>query len=504
MRSAWDPPAPEAPPRLARIRGGETSFTPRARLRPPKRAAAMRDEDNLEPAVGFRLGRLNIDADGLFAFAIFVPMLFIAQLATVGAAAVAALVPIYLWVRRERLLRVMAPRAFLFVIPAFALFSVVWSQAPGHSFRAALELFITVAGGLLLSSARSQVAVLRGLAAAFFVYILISLAFGGRVAIGVGAGGDAFAGLTSSKNLLADIASTGIIVSAIVAMMALRRRNWVWVALGAVAMGLQLYAVVSARSAGALLGLGMGLGAMLALTPMVYVGGAVRGWVTSAVALCLLAGALSYRWLAATMIDLGATLFDKDPTLTGRTYLWYRAADLIREKPVLGRGYYAFWVQGNMDAEGLWRYFGIEGRSGFTFHNTIVDIMVTLGWVGAAVIGLTALFGVIALIRRFVLRPNLAQVFWISILLYQLSRTPIETIGIAPFYFSTALGFAALGAAFGRVRLPQETNPARAAHRPVRELQVWTVANPPRGRLGPRPGATRGSLDLSGTLDRRT
>ena len=51
---------------------------------------------------------------------------------------------------------------------------------------------------------------------------------------------------------------------------------------------------------------------------------------------------------------------------------------------MLGRGYYAFWRQGNLDAEGLWRYFGIDSRGGFTFHNTLVDILVTLGWIGAS------------------------------------------------------------------------------------------------------------------------
>jgi exopolysaccharide production protein ExoQ len=178
------------------------------------------------------------------------------------------------------------------------------------------------------------------------------------------------------------------------------------------------------------------------------------------------------------MIDWGATLFDKDPTLTGRTYLWYRAAELIHEKPVLGRGYYAFWLQGNTDAEGLWRYFGIQERGGFTFHNTLVEILVSLGWAGVVVIGATVLIGAVALVRRFVSRPNLALVFWIAIFLYQLARTPIESIGIAPFYFSTVLCFAALGAAFGRVRAPR---PQRAPYRPIRELQVVTVDGRPAG-----------------------
>jgi len=485
MTSAWD--IPHSRP-YGRIRGGGEPFEPRRRMPPPKAERPTLIEPGDAKPVGFRVGRLKVDLDGVFAFLIFTPMLFIAQLTTMGAAAVAGLAPLYLFVRRERVGKTLLPRAFLLVVPAFALVSVAWSEAPDETFRYACEFFVTVMVGLLLSSARSQQAVLRGLAAAFAVYIAVSLGFGGWVAIGVGAGGEAFSGLSNSKNLLADIASTGLIVSAVVAMMALRTRSWLWVAFGAAAIALDLFAVISARSAGALLGLGMAVVAIATLTPLVFAGRVVRAWLTSVVALLLLAVGLSYQWLAGAMIDMGAELFDKDPTLTGRTYLWYRAADLIREKPLLGRGYYAFWLQGNTDAEGLWRYFGIQQRGGFTFHNTLVEILVTLGWAGVAVIGVTVLVAAVALVRRFVARPNLALVFWIAIFLYQLARTPIESIGIAPFYFSTVLCFAALGAAFGRIRQPRAE---RAPYRPMRELQVVTVDGRP---AGPAAAAERRGL----------
>ncbi|MCR5875275.1 O-antigen ligase family protein [Phenylobacterium sp. J426] len=295
-----------------------------------------------------------------------------------------------------------------------------------------------------------------------------------------GAGGYAFSGLSGSKNLLGDIASAGMIVSVAVALLAIKQRNLIWLGLAGVAMLLDLYVVAAARSAGALLGMAMGVGALLALAPLLAVGKAVRGWLTGAVALCILAAGLSSRWLAETMIQMGAQIFDKDPTLTGRTYLWYRAADLIQEKPALGRGYYAFWQQGNMDAEGLWRYFGIDERGGFTFHNTAVELLVTVGWVGLILFAIVALIGVIFLVKRFVERPSIALVCWISLLLYMLARTPIETIGVAPFYFSTVLAFAALGA-----RLRPGEAPAAG---PCLRAEQCGAAGPRRlfgGRLGP-------------------
>lgn len=446
-----------------------------------------------EGLVAFRLGRTAVDADGLFALALFLPMLFLGNLQTTGAAMIAALGPLYLFVRRKELAQTLWPRSFLLIVPAFALFSVLWSSSQRETLRYGAELAITVVAGLLLSSARNQSAVLKGLMLAFLTYVAASIFFGGYVAVGVGMGGEAFSGLTESKNLLGDIASTGLIISAVVAIASLKDRRWFWFGVATLALALDVYCVVGARSAGAMIGLVLAIAAVAALSPLVYAGRVVRSWVTGVVTLLVVVIAASYSSLAQALINFGATVFDKDPTLTGRTYLWYRAADLIREKPLLGRGYQAFWVQGNIDAEGLWRYFGIEDRGGFTFHNTFVEILVTLGWVGLVLIGATVVIGVIALVRRFVGRPNLALVLWMAMLLYQLARTPIETIGIAPFYFSTALFFGALGAAFGQAR------PARAGARPhFRRVDAPDEPQPagPAGWANPRPAPAPRALRL--------
>ena len=172
--------------------------------------------------------------------------------------------------------------------------------------------------------------------------------------------------------------------------------------------------------------------------------GTLRAALVVVVTTAIVIVGLGYRWISAALITLASDVFDKDPTLTGRTYLWYRASDLIAEKPALGRGYFAFWLQGNIDAEGLWRYAGIRSRSGFTFHNAAVEILVGLGYVGLAVIGTAVLIA--AVVRE----PTPVLAFWLVILLYELSRAPIESVGMTPFYHSTVLVFAALGAAFGK------------------------------------------------------
>jgi len=474
MSSAWNS-TPGEPPRIRRLRGGGEAEPPPA-VRPH---AIPVQEIAHTPHVEEALAFAGVDIDGLFAVALLTPMLFVGQLGSLGVAMVAGLVPLYLFLRREGLFKVFLPRSFLLLIPAYAAFSVLWSTATGETLRYAVELAITVVAGLLLSSARNQEAVVRGISLAFLSYVVASIFFGGYVGVGVGMGGEAFSGLSESKNLLADIASTGLVASAVVALLAIQNRRWIWMAIGLVSIGLELYSVIAARSAGALLGLGMAALAIGGLTPLVYAGRTFRATVTAMIGLCLVGLGVFYSTIAQAMIDFGTSLFDKDPTLTGRTYLWYRAADLIREHPVLGRGFYAFWIQGNIDAEGLWRYFGIDGRGGFTFHNTFVEILVMLGWSGLVLIGATVLVGVAFLIRRFVMRPTLTHVFWMGILLYELARTPIETVGVAPFYFSTALVFGALGAAFKRSRSrKREREEAMADHEAWSAANAWAMERP--------------------------
>jgi exopolysaccharide production protein ExoQ len=230
----------------------------------------------------------------------------------------------------------------------------------------------------------------------------------------------------------------------------------------------ELYAVLQARSAGAMLGLGLAACAFIFLLGLRSSVLAVRGTVTAILGLCLVGAALSYRSLSSALIEGGARFFDKDPTLTGRTYLWQRASDLIAEKPVLGKGFDAFWVQGNTDAEGLWRYAGITSREGFNFHNTFIDILVQLGWFGLTVIALTMMVGLVILIVRFVTKPSLVLCFWLSMIVYQMVRMPIEYIGFTEFYYASVLLFAALASAFPAAQTVPVQAPVLRASAPQR------------------------------------
>jgi hypothetical protein len=146
-----------------------------------------------------------------------------------------------------------------------------------------------------------------------------------------------------------------------------------------------------------------------------------------AVVLILLPDAL------AAWADFRQNVLKKDATLTGRTYLWEFAARLNEERPFLGRGYYAFWREGNLDAEGLWRWGGITGRHGFNFHNAFIEMQVDLGWVGEAVLIATCI-GVAAFsLFRQLMRPYIPTAFLLSLLVVVYVRSYAETGLIAPF-----------------------------------------------------------------------
>ena len=125
-----------------------------------------------------------------------------------------------------------------------------------ETLKYAIEFTITVVIGLMLSASRRPMSVLFGLFLAFALYIAVSLAFGQSVFVGT-TGTTAFSGLNRGKNMLADIASTGLLVSAATFLVAIAERRLLLI-LATVAVGLmQLYVVIEARSAGAMLGFGL-------------------------------------------------------------------------------------------------------------------------------------------------------------------------------------------------------------------------------------------------------
>jgi exopolysaccharide production protein ExoQ len=405
-------------------------------------ASAAGTGDRIWPAV--RPGRTAV-----IVFVMFGGLLFILQLGARGPLIGMAMAGLLLVTNRQARTGLFGPRSYVFVLPGLCLLSAAWSEDPFGSFRAGLEMTVTLGAGVILSLVDRRKEMLAGVAAAFVLYNFVAFKLGHFV--GVGTAEAAFSGLNEGKNFMAEIASTGVVASLGLAAAAVGERRVVWlaaVAAALVAAAFELYILYLARSAGAVIALGLGLITLSGLIAVSRLSVGWRGAAAAAAAVALAVIGVFREPLARQVSDLAIRAFDKDPTLTGRTYLWYRAHQMIAEKPWLGHGFDAFWRQGNPDAEGLWRFAGITLRAGFNFHNTGIELLMQFGWCGAVFIVLVTVAGVALLVRRFVLRPDLMTCFWLALVVFELTRSFYETIFPIPFYFSNVLLAAAFASAF--------------------------------------------------------
>jgi len=150
-----------------------------------------------------------------------------------------------------------------------------------------------------------------------------------------------------------------------------------------------------------------------------------------------------------------------------------------------------------VDAEGLWQFAQISDREGFNFHNSLIELLVHWGWIGASLVLLVFLTACLALLRRNVRAPTLAGGFFISFVVFEMARSPFESLGPAPVDFGALLLIAALGYGLGKVspdpdrharRRPAPWRAAAAPDRRYRWGYRWAAADDPGGAPRLRSG----------------
>ena len=113
-----------------------------------------------------------------------------------------------------------------------------------------------------------------------------------------------------------------------------------------------------------------------------------------AVALTLITGSVALIQLGQRNLEVVADTLERDVTLTGRTKIWSAAMTELREEPLLGYGWNAFWRGWFSPAHDVWRELP-AGRPGHA-HNALLQYALHLGVIGAAI----ALFLFIRLLVR--------------------------------------------------------------------------------------------------------
>jgi exopolysaccharide production protein ExoQ len=167
-------------------------------------------------------------------------------------------------------------------------------------------------------------------------------------------------------------------------------------------------------------------------------------------------------------MDFVLGLFGKDSTLTGRTYLWEQGWNAVQKSPILGVGYAAYWVQGFAEAERLWNEFYITTRTGFHFHNTYIEALVELGFVGATLVSLIVLRTLYGHVSAVIFRTWQADsVILFGVMVLLLIRSFVEVEILNPYFTGSFLmyyGFFKLARLPAtRTRRSQALEPTEAA-----------------------------------------
>ena len=324
-----------------------------------------------------RLGQVNARFEPMLAALALAALIFVPAIGKLGALVFLAAGMLICVLRPGAILSKGARHWPVLVLPVLCVLSFSWSREPAISLRLGIQLLATAVVVLAICRHISARTFVLTLFVCMGASMLASLLVGDvRSDIG------ARIGIYGSKNAFAGAATTFTLLAFGVAMMAGAGRTLRMLGFFGVCTGAIL--VLSAQSVSAILFL---LPALLALVIVMKVRrlGALPAWLVvtfASLAAVLIGLALQANWAHVSAFVLDAT--GKDLTLTGRTELWNAAMAMISERPMLGVGYQAFWVQGHADAEMLWFMFGIESRSGFNFHNMYLSNAVEIGILGAA------------------------------------------------------------------------------------------------------------------------
>lgn len=378
----------------------------------------------------------------LTSFAITVQVMFLPNTGAAGVVAILATIGVLAFTHvraiTSRSLHSFPANVFCIV----ALLSTFWSAHPRITATYALELLVTTVIAMIVSGVSGRRGVLTGLAGGLSFYVIVSLVVGGSVAMGAH-GGEAFSGLTGSKNFLAATAVFALIalvcaVGEAVTEGALRRAALLGAAIPVVA-----FVMLASRSSGAIVEtvVIMAVVAFMAIVRLLRIEFRLIALLVLLSAIALL-GIMYY--LQRDAIDsFVLAAFQKDPTLTGRVYLWQRADEIIAQSPWLGRGYYAFWVQGDLDPEGLWQWAGISLRGGFNFHNTMREVLVAFGWIGFSIFAIATVYALCSRCIHCVIEAEFYDIFWLGVLVYNLLAMSWEAALPEPFNMASILLIAA-------------------------------------------------------------
>jgi O-antigen ligase len=295
---------------------------------------------------------------------------------------------------------------FLLIL-ALIIASAAWSQSMGHTIRRSLALTallaFVVATGALLGVGRFF-RILLGVMGALILASLAEAALRPAIGFDTGEYANAIRGVFPQKNVLGmALLFTALALSFLV----LERGRLRWT--DAAWLGLLLVMLVMARSTTSLLLTMVVAGATL-LVLWATRGGIWGAMAGLAAAVGLAAGAIVFAGIGVEgLFDL----IGKDPSLTGRTFIWDGVWQIIASRPLLGHGYSAFWLENSRQLRSLTELVAWELPNA---HSGYLEVLLQLGWAGMALVSLMGA-ATLVLALRAMWRGQMALGLWTLLML---------------------------------------------------------------------------------------
>jgi exopolysaccharide production protein ExoQ len=304
---------------------------------------------------------------------------------------------------------------------ALCFLSVLWSPVPDISIRGAIQVALSTGAAFVLARGlaprRFMLAVMAALLVAACASLLVRRAQ-------VNEGVLTLVGIFGSKNQLGLSQAILLMVASWVFLDRKMRRPLRLLALFGAALAVAL--LIRARSLDATVVAVGALGCSYFAYKLSWFPRRWRPFILGVVVSLMIALFAVLLLFSDDLFGQGLQLLGKDSTLTGRTYLWQRATQMMHDNPVLGVGLQAFWVQGNPYAEELWARFQ-PGRSGYNFHNIWYEIGVHFGYVGLCIAVLIASVTSLSVMRWTLRSPEPASCFFLAVVIFADARTFVES-----------------------------------------------------------------------------
>nr|WP_321362384.1 O-antigen ligase family protein [uncultured Hyphomonas sp.] len=265
----------------------------------------------------------------------------------------------------------------LFVMPVFALSSILWSPHPSEALKQGVYFILTPLFIITIISVLDARRAMRCLMFAGWISSLMVLAKFSSIDSG---------GPYPSKNYVALQMNFMMLLSVAAA---LNKKELAWVRLAAlpfIPMGI-LFVIMAHSATNLVLG-GAGIIGLVALR-ILWVD---TGRVKNARSLLFLGGTVLIFSILTVALAMPGEDFvgdvlqalGKDGTLSGRTAIWAAGRVVQEQHPILGTGLSGFWQPDNGAAQSINYYDYKPYGTVLTFHNAYMEVRVHLGYIGWA------------------------------------------------------------------------------------------------------------------------